>query len=166
VTQEIFATKIMSHDELAAYCYDGPINFLDLDNYTKALVEDDKAEKAKRRSGPRTRSKGKSKVLSDSENKLLVVYPFKADEEQLQHISSELKELGGDRLGVDEVVTDVEMVDALGEDAEVEEGGGNNRAETGSSSRTHHISIREDDKERLEPGQFLNDAIVDFWLSW
>jgi hypothetical protein len=50
VTQEIFATKIMSHDELAAYCYDGPINFLDLDNYTKALVEDDKAEKAKRRS--------------------------------------------------------------------------------------------------------------------
>lgn len=155
----------MSHDELAVYCRDGPINFFDLDNYTKALVEDDKAEKAKRRSGPRTRSKGKSKVLSDSENKLLVVYPFQTDEEQLQRISSELKELGGDRLGVDEV-TDVEMEDALGEEAAVEEGGENNRAETGSSSWTHHISIREDDKERLEPGQFLNDAIVDFWMSW
>jgi hypothetical protein len=162
VTQKI----IVSRDKLDSYFSDEPIEFRFLGNYTKALVEDDEAEKAKRRSGPRTRPKGKSKMLSDSENKLLVVYPFKVDEDQLQHISSELNELGGDQLGVDEVVTDAEMLDAPEEDSEVEEGGENNPAETGRSSRTHHISIREDDKERLEPGQFLNDAIVDFWMSW
>lgn len=156
----------MSHDELALYCMQGDIKFHDLDNYTKALVKDDNAEKAKRRSGPRTRSRGKNKVLSDSENKLLIVYPFKAEEEHLQRVSSELKELGGDRLGVDEVIVDVAMADASEEDTEVEEGEENNRVESGSSSRTHYLSIRQDDKERLEPGQFLNDTLVDFWMSW
>jgi Ulp1 family protease len=91
----------------------------------------------------------KNKVTSDSENKkLLIEYPFKFDVRKIQHITSCLKELGGDQLGVDEVATDIEIIDALGE------------------AQKHHISIHEDDKKRLEPGQWLNDAIVEFWVSW
>ena len=153
---------------LKSFCDEkAAIDFGDIDNYTKALVEDDKAEKAKRHSAPRTRSRGKEKVLSGSDNKLLVVYPFKVEEEELQSVSAGLKELGGDLLGVTEDADDVIRADASDGDSAEDGADETNRNESGNSSRTtHYLSIREDDKERLEPGQFLNDTLVDFWMSW
>ena len=34
------------------------------------------------------------------------------------------------------------------------------------TGRSHKIVILEEDMNRLEPGQYLNDAIVDFWMRW
>ena len=158
-------TTISQHQHLSLYTDNGPIEFHDLDNYTKALVNDDKDEKAMRRKA-RTR-RGKNKALSDSENKLLVVYPFEIEEEELKRISSELTELNGDRLGVDEVATEAYDTDVTEDDNQEDEADeSNNRVENAPSTRSHYLTIREDDKDRLEPGQFLNDTLVDFWMSW
>ena len=35
-----------------------------------------------------------------------------------------------------------------------------------SSSRTHYLTIRGDDFDRLDHGEFLNDTLVDFWMTW
>jgi Ulp1 family protease len=52
--------------------------------------------------------------------------------------------------------------DANAEENEVDR----NPDSSDTSSRTHYLTIREDDRERLQPGQFLNDTLVDFWMSW
>jgi len=35
-----------------------------------------------------------------------------------------------------------------------------------TSGRTHFLSITREDRDRLEPGEFLNDTLVDFWMRW
>jgi hypothetical protein len=95
--------------------------------------------------GYNTRS-NKNRELTDEEKEELLTYPFKVDGEQLQRITSDLKELGGDRLGVDEVEGD----------------GENNHVETGK----HHTVIRKCDKALLEPGVWVNGGIINFWMLW
>ena len=96
------------------------------------------------------------KNRSDANNKLLLVYPFYVDEAMLSAAAADLKELGGDLLGLDQA-----EVSARGQLVE-----GYVAEEIKKPMRTHYVTIREDDKERLRPGQFLNDALVDFWMRW
>ena len=134
------------------------IVFDNLDYSTEVLVEDSTNER-KRRMSESKESKNKKK---DSENKLLVVYPFGVDEAILSEAASGLKELGGDLLGIDDMDdTKPPAASAMqGVKSDVEDD------VKGKSSRTHYIIIRDDDVKRLCPGQFLNDTLVDFWMRW
>ena len=96
---------------------------------------------------------------NSSKNKLLLVYPFKVDEEKLQEISSNLTELGGNRLGVAETFVEAEESDNEAEDGNEAD---RNPALSNTSSRMHYVTIREDDMKRLSPGQFLNSALLTF----
>jgi hypothetical protein len=85
------------------------------------------------------------------ENKLLLVYPFDVGEAVLSGSASALTELGGDSLGLEAEPA-----------AQVDHPSDNQKR----PSRTHYVTICEDDKGRLQPGQFLNDTLVDFWMRW
>jgi Ulp1 family protease len=87
---------------------------------------------------------------------VLLVYPFNYDEEELSKAASGLKELGGDSLGLDRTEVSVQsQVD-----------GDQVSKKLKKSKRTHYVTIRVDDKERLCPGKYLNDTLVDFWMRW
>jgi hypothetical protein len=103
----------------------------------------------------RTRSGG-TKKRDDADNKLLLVYPFDIADARLSAEASGLKELGGALLGLNRA--DECVQGQLGE--------GNVADGTKKPTRTHYVTIREDDKKRLCPGQFLNDVLVDFWMRW
>lgn len=94
-------------------------------------------------------------------NKKLFIYPFEFDEEKVRETCSSLTELGGDRLGVAETI--VEVPDDPNEDGNEAQG---DPALSNTSSRRHYITISQDDRDRLAPGVFFNDAIVDFFMSW
>jgi len=133
------------------------IVFDNLDYSTEVLVEDSTNER-KRRMSESKESENKKK---DSNNKLLVRYPFGVDEAVLKKAASGLKELGGDFLGI-ECVEDTKPRSASamqGVQSHVSSG-------KGKSTRTHYVSILEDDVDRLRPGQFLSDTLVDFWMRW
>jgi len=134
------------------------IVFDDLDDSTTVLVEDSTKEREQRMKESE-KSKRKKK---ESENKLLVVYPFGVDEATLSEAASGLKELGGDLLGLDDMGdTKPPAASAKqGVHSDVEDDG------KGKSSRTHYVSIHDDDVKRLCPGEFLNDSLVDFWMRW
>ena len=34
------------------------------------------------------------------------------------------------------------------------------------AARQHYVTIRVEDYERLEPREWLNDSLVDFWMQW
>lgn len=127
--------------------------FSDLEKYASALLEDIKKEENERLKSVRvTRSGGRREAAKKrSENKLLLVYPFEVDEAVLSRSAAGLTELGGKMFGL-EVEPPVET-DALSDYKKL-------------PHRTHYITICEDDKDRLQPSQFLNDTIVDFWMRW
>ena len=155
--------KIQEHPVLGAWCSeDSEIEFYELDTYAKALTDDHQKERKERISiAGRTRSGGRKKK-KDSENKLLVVYPFGVDETVLSESASGLKELGGDSLGVE----NVSAVDNTSQ-ADVQMQNSSDMEDVKSkSSRMHYVTIRDEDIERLCPRQFLNDTLVDFFMRW
>lgn len=88
----------------------------------------------------------------------LLVFPFKADEEVFSTAASNLNELREAR-----EISDGESIPLIQpQDSDLNE----SDVKVKGSSRTHYITIREDDVERLAPGEFLNDALVDFWMKW
>ena len=149
--------KMQDHPDLGVWCSkDSEIEFYDLERYAKALTDDHQKERKERMS---TRKRKK-----DSENKLLVVYPFGVDEAVLSEAASGLKELGGDSLGVENVSA---VVDDTNQPDDVQMQNSSDMEDVkGKSSRMHNVTIRDEDIERLCPGQFLNDILVDFFMRW
>ena len=90
-----------------------------------------------------------TQALLDDSRKVLLVYPFAVDEAILTEADSELTELGGDLLGV-----------------EGAQEGAYNGITQFLDEETKYITIRQGDRDRLHPGQFLNDTLVDFWMRW
>ena len=148
--------QMRQHPDLGVWCKeDSEMEFQDRKKYMHALIVDSQKEKNARCTAIKTRSGGANKK-NEVENNVLLVYPFDVNEELLREASRGLLELGGDLLGVQEDEPSVE--DQLVEDDVT-------RA-TKKPPRTHHVTIRDEDYERLSPGQFLNDTLVDFWMRW
>lgn len=155
------------HKTLEIFCEDAKVPSYEVPKYAQALIDHQRQERNARLSvAGRTRSGGNTnKKKKNSVNKLLLVYPFGVAESTLAEAASELTELSGDLLGVEGARHNATLLDD--EDNGLSDGGGEDSDETkGKSSRTHYVTIREDDVERLSPGQFLNDTLVDFWMRW
>ena len=86
----------------------------------------------------------------------LLVYPLLLSQHTVAKVTTGLKELGGDSLGVE---------------------GANRKSPpptplstmpmpTGKASRNHNVVITDKDLYTLRPGQKVNDSIVDFWMKW
>ena len=146
------------HPDLGIWCTkDSVMEFYEYEKYMKALIEDTRKERAERMRIARKTRSGGNKKRDDANNKLLLVYPFDVEEAVLSAAASGLKELGGDLLGLD-------RSNAISVQGQLDEGDTAERIK--KPTRTHYVTIRDDDKERLCPGQFLNDTLVDFWMRW
>ena len=145
---------------MGVWCADGSeVQKDEIETYASTLIKASKKDRDSRRRQTRSgRKKGKD---LGAENKLLLVYPFKVDETVLVEASRGLRELGGDTLGVpdaeDNTPETSQPVQNPSADTEVKKKG---------SSRVHYVTIREEERDRLAPGQFLNDSLVDFWMRW
>ena len=152
------------HVSLGALCDQGAdISLRDLAKYTAALQEASRKEREVRLSDRiRTRSRATSKKHSRN-NRLLLVYPFEANEATLTSATAGLKELGGDTLGVQTTrVAGVNPSSAALADQDVIGA----HAQVKGGARTHFITIKQDDRRLLDPGEWLNDSLVDFWMTW
>ena len=154
---QILLEQIRENQALATFFGTDPqLEFYQIKEYTAALDKDTKKEADRRRSSRigRSKSKKKGNVLE----KPLLVFPFKADEEVFSTAASNLNELREAR-----EISDGESIPLIQpQDSDLNE----SDVKVKGSSRTHYITIREDDVERLAPGEFLNDALVDFWMKW
>ena len=151
--------------------------------YTSALIEDDLKDKQKRASMPgkrKTRSSSRAaKAKSESDdNKIHLVYPFDAEEDFLDNACKDLTELGGmlpvvedgrfhwtkpansENSSSDSSSSVSASASASGDNAE------GTSATSKATARSHYLTIRQDEMERLEPGEFLNDTLIDFFMRW
>lgn len=139
------------------------IEFYELEEYTAALIKDTEKENNKRRRSTRL-SRASTKKKGNTSEKPQLVFPFKADEEEFYAAASDLGELKQAR---ESASAASERATIQPQDSDLNEPQAENETEkVKGSARTHYITIREDDIERLDPGEFLNDALVDFWMKW
>lgn len=121
----------------------------------------------------------KSRDSANASNEVMVVFPFGADEEEIDAAAEGLNELnsaslsrvidpvgGGSKTDVktstDDTFIDMTSVDDA-ETAENDKGDSNKKA----FSRANFVTILNKDKARLlQPQGWLNDNLIDFWIEW
>ena len=101
-------------------------------------------QSSKKKKPSRTRSNQRAKKKSLP---TLLKYPFNISEDIHRQASSGMMELGGNLLGVD-------TIESLSDES------------MGKSSQGDGINITAENISRLRPGQFLDDALVSFWMKW
>ena len=125
----------------------------------------------------RTRNKLRGSKVS---NEVMVVFPFGADEEEIDEAADGLQEAGfqstsvsttgperieGAACGLKTSDDDEGIVTASSDD--VYDAEDYKDAPPGKmKSRAHFLTIRDEDFDRLQPGEFLNDTLIDFWFQW
>jgi hypothetical protein len=142
--------------------------------YFEALTKHEakKNQKAKRKAA---KKEPRNPYKKDKDDKLLLVYPFAGDKDEIEAAAEGLKEASGAPLGDDgEVSHDAQAVASDQTDAtKMAEGTSNDNSSSDTNigqgkvrRRKHFVTLRVEDYRRLDPGEWLNDSLVDFWMQW
>ena len=116
----------------------------------------------------------------DKLGKLLLVYPFPGDKDKMEHAADGLLEASGTSLTVDDEAQDTINTPVLPSDRSEMSGAPNPQVgelasgldanapakEAKTRQRKHFVTIRVEDYQRLHPGEWLNDSLVDLWMQW
>jgi Ulp1 protease family, C-terminal catalytic domain len=167
---------------MAAFTNDGAkLNVAQAKNYGKVLLEHSQTETARR--STIGKADKNSKFLQDKdENDILLVYPIAGgDPVEIDAAADGLNELrgptgGGDDDGV--VPSAPGAADAAATSLETSGSDDGTSDATWSAAaqvtaptalktgRTHNVAIQVGDYMRLEPEEYLNDSLIDFWMRW
>jgi hypothetical protein len=129
--------------------------------YTSVLIKKNELDKKARLESSqspnmakgRTRS-GSSKTLTVKEkHRILLVYPFVGGT-RIENVAQELDNYTRSFPYLDEEENEFSSEKLVEIQKEA------------ASGRTHILTITVEDRERLEPGEFLNDTLIDFWMRW
>ncbi|CAB9506597.1 Sentrin-specific protease 7 [Seminavis robusta] len=90
-----------------------------------------------------------------SEDDVLLVYPFAGDADEIEHCASELQEASGELFSENPACAATPVDD-----------GKVSSSPEATDLRRHKLTVRVRDVERLNPGVFLNDTLIDFWIQW
>jgi hypothetical protein len=137
------------------------------ERYSMSLVNDSKKE-AKRRSRKVGLHQRSGFLAGRKDDEVLVCYPFPADSEELDAAANGLGELSGASLHGSEENSDSreDSNSTSPGQAKASSGGADDEAAAEKRRRAHYLEIRVEDFERLEPGEFLNDTLIDFFMQW
>ena len=121
----------------------------------------------------RSHAKRSSFIAGRPEEAILLVYPFAGDPILMDKAAEGLNEASGQPLeprGIDEMAVLEQKSSRLtlqsnsgssdSDDAEAK------TKDSKAKARQHYVTIRVEDYERLEPQEWLNDSLVDFWMQW
>jgi len=154
----------------------------DAEEYGLSLLEAARKERIARESSmgsPRVRRTRKKKRGSNISNEVLLVFPFGADEAKIDKAAVGLREAGfqstsdsatrqenSEGGAADLKTSDEGMATASADDTETADDEDKEDSAGKAKSRAHFLTIRDEDYDRLQPGEFLNDTLIDFWFQW
>ena len=140
-----FTDKVMQEAEL---------DVAELDRYSARVLEVITAQKRKPKGGSKKQG-----------NDLLLVFPvpFEHSEERVDAASKGMAEpkTCTDDDSDDEISGRMVQLNV----SRTEDQTDNTKNET-KKSRVHYLTIRQEDRERLESTEYLNDTLIDFWMQW
>lgn len=156
------------------------LNYDNIERYCNALISDNEKDVKQRRESMRSSpvsSRSNDKFLDGKEETaILLVYPFPGDkvdvELDIEKCSEGLKEAavsyptyldgGGSIVHSQQLRQKIES-DLLVSNPKLKYDPSETKANT---TRAHYLEIRVNDFTRLEPREFLNDTLIDFWFQW
>jgi hypothetical protein len=110
------------------------------------------------------------------EEDILIEYPFAGDDELIEKCAKGLNEAsrGGschpNFSSEKEVAEEFDSSDLVVSDEEKALSRGSDKGEAELETKTlgpaHLLTVRVEDYGRLEPGEYLNDTLIDFWMRW
>lgn len=100
----------------------------------------------------KTRSSSRHSFRNVEPDEVVLVFPFNATYEKLDQAADGLTE-ANDMLVASENI-DTEEIDD------------NTKHRTFQNVWKHDHTIRGEDYERLKPGKYLNDNLIDLWMTW
>eukprot|EP00546_Thalassionema_frauenfeldii_P001232 CAMPEP_0178932684 /NCGR_PEP_ID=MMETSP0786-20121207/22774_1 /TAXON_ID=186022 /ORGANISM="Thalassionema frauenfeldii, Strain CCMP 1798" /LENGTH=1112 /DNA_ID=CAMNT_0020610043 /DNA_START=136 /DNA_END=3472 /DNA_ORIENTATION=+ len=125
------------------------------ENYAAVMFARIEKDNENRRSSLRTRSSSRKK--RNQSNETLVVFPFGGEDAGLDRAAQGLTEarqaLASNAINDEKKV---EILNGKQSDIDVKK----------AKARSHVLTIRDEDFERLDYGEFLNDTLIDFWMQW
>uniref|UniRef100_A0A7S3V8R4 Ubiquitin-like protease family profile domain-containing protein n=1 Tax=Chaetoceros debilis TaxID=122233 RepID=A0A7S3V8R4_9STRA len=86
----------------------------------------------------------------------ILVYPFEAKPTELDSVAEKLIEASGRLKKTDTTTMFEKRCNKIGREDVV----------AVPIGKTHMVTVRGEDYERLEPYEFLNDSLIDFWMKW
>jgi Ulp1 family protease len=143
--------------------------------HSEALVEDSKKERKSRfEISPK---KSQSSFLAEKKSDfILLVYPFAGDRNEIEAAANGLNEASGITLSdsgptsSDEVDADTSVNPKSAASGQVSRLINDSKKPDTTQGkvrqRAHYVTVRVEDYERLEPMEWLNDSLVDFWMQW
>ena len=150
--------------------------------YSTPLVTDSKREKKRRltmsnkqrrRSGNKIENgdnMGENSSTSAQKDKdiIILVYPFDEEQSIIEEATKSLCEPSGMscRFENESVVWYKENHASCSEQNATEKNDELTLSSKQTKSRTHYLTIRNEDLDRLDPEEFLNDTLIDFWMRW
>ena len=138
-------------------------------------------KRPKRKRGKRDESKVTDDFVKGMEkDDVLLVYPFAGDANELEQAAADLREAGaridnnrylnkpGDlsRSGVDGMSSAESSEEADLCRKATTAPTNDTKAPSKTEQRRHFLTVQVRDFERLCPGEFLNDTLIDFWFQW
>ena len=147
--------------------------------YSAPLLKDSRKEKKhrltmsnkpRRRSGNKIENNDNLETKSDQKSKdlILLVYPFDEKQSIIEEATRSLCEPSGMscRFESEKVVWYKENHPSCHEQRATEQKAQLNPSSKQTKARTHYLTIRTEDLDRLNDDEFLNDTLIDFWMRW
>ena len=111
-------------------------------------------------------------IKGRSSDATLLVFPFAGDEDEIDGAADGLQEASGKLKtnsgyisdGTDEELEDEEARKLSSTKENVKDS--NDGEAPKVKVRQHYVTLRVEDYERLQPEEWLNDSLVDFWMQW
>ena len=131
----------------------------DADAYCKALVVGKRRHESVRVTD--------SFVGGRPEDTVLLVYPFDGDVAAMEGAAEGMQEASGalfSKINAEDAPTGRVVADDSSSESPV--GNDTGTAKARADQRKHFCTIQVRDFERLCPGEFLNDSLIDFWMQW
>jgi Ulp1 family protease len=133
-------------------------------------LNDTKIEKASRMFVPPS-AKQNTFVADRKQNDILLIYPFAWDKEKIERAADGLNEAGANSMleqesEADETSTTKEPPRSASPAPETSEDSSDNRQAIKARKRAHHLTVRAEEHGRLDPDEWLNDTLIDFWMQW
>jgi Ulp1 family protease len=124
-----------------------------------------------RMSDVKTRAKRNEFIGDKKFDAILLVYPFAGDKKEIEMAANNLNEAKANPMleqesEADETAMTKEPPHSVSPVPGTSDDSSNARQAIKTKNREHYLTVRVVDYERLDPGDWLNDTLIDFWMQW
>jgi hypothetical protein len=159
---------------LKAYVSDAQIHANDVKQYCRTLIDDSKKEQWQRLKSAMSPAAARTGFLAGKkDDDIVLVYPFGDDGREVDAAAQGLTELqcvdsaATEADGKSEGDATVELTAKVYEEEPSIETDASNEKGKGNAVKSRAVfQICVADVTRLEPGEYLNDTLIDFWMHW